>query len=172
MVTQQYVHLMAAYSEWQNRNIFDAADSVSDAERRRDRGTFFRSIHETLNHVLWGDQLWLHRLAGTPEPPVNGIPASTTLHEDWEQLKADRIRTDKLALGWACDTTDESFDGRLSWYSGVVDKEISRPKWALIVQLFNHGTHHRGQVHAMLTAAGATPGDTDVQFMENDEFEW
>lgn len=172
MVTQQYVHLMAAYSEWQNRNLFGAADSISDAERRRDRGTFFRSIHETLNHVLWGDQLWLHRLAGTPEPPVNDIPASTALHEDWEYLKADRIRTDRMALEWARNASDESFNGALSWYSGAVGKEVSRPRWALIVQLFNHGTHHRGQVHAMLTAAGAKPGDTDVQFVQSEHFSW
>ena len=76
-----------------------------------------------------------------------------------------------MALEWARNASNESFDGKLSWYSGAVDKEVSRPRWALIVQLFNHGTHHRGQVHAMLTEAGARPGDTDVQFMDSDEFE-
>jgi uncharacterized damage-inducible protein DinB len=50
--------------------------------------------------------------------------------------------------------------------------EISRPRWALVVQLFNHGTHHRGQVHAMLTAAGARPEDTDVPFLSATHYEW
>ena len=172
MVSKQYVQLMAAYSEWQNRNIFGAADSISDAERRLDQGAFFRSIHETLNHVLWGDQLWLHRLAGTRKPRVSELAGSISLHDDWDQLKADRTRTDKMILEWARDVTDESFDGELVWYSGIVESEISRPRWALVMQLFNHGTHHRGQVHAMLTAVGAAPTDTDIQFMESNHFKW
>ena len=76
MISPAYVRLMAAYTTWQNESIYGAADGLSDAERRIDRGAFFGSIHATLNHVLWGDQLWLHRLAGTPAPVMSDIPAS------------------------------------------------------------------------------------------------
>jgi uncharacterized damage-inducible protein DinB len=47
-----------------------------------------------------------------------------------------------------------------------------QPRWALVIQLFNHGTHHRGQVHAMLTAAGVRPEDTDIQYLPVDQAFW
>lgn len=55
---------MAAYNRWQNENLYRAAAGLSDSERRRDRGAFFRSIHGTLNHILWADEVWMGRLAG------------------------------------------------------------------------------------------------------------
>ena len=172
MISEEYVQLMAAYTEWQNRSIYEAADSISESERRLDRGAFFGSIHATLSHLLWGDQLWLHRLAGTPKPIREDIAGSVSLHNDWEQLKADRFDTDTAILDWSRHVTEDSIRGELQWYSSIVESEVSRPKWALVIQLFNHGTHHRGQVHAMLTAAGAKPKDTDVQYLESDNFEW
>jgi uncharacterized damage-inducible protein DinB len=62
--------------------------------------------------------------------------------------------------------------GELSWYSAAMQTEIRRPRWALIVHFFNHGTHHRGQVHGMLTAAGARPTDTDLPFMPAEHYPW
>ena len=172
MISEEYVQLMAAYTEWQNRSIYEAADSVSESERRLDRGAFFGSIHATLNHLLWGDQFWLHRLAGMPKPNRKDIVSSVSLHDDWEQLKTGRFDTDAAILDWARQVTEDSFRGELQWYSSVLKSEVSRPKWTLVVQLFNHGTHHRGQVHAMLTAAGAKPQDTDVPFLKSANFEW
>ena len=172
MISIEYVKLMAAYTEWQNRSIFRAANSLSDAERRLDRGAFFGSIHATLNHLLWGDRVWLHRLAGVGELPRQSIEESVALYDDWDELEAGRIETDRALLEWSNRVTGQDFGGELSWYSGAISATVSRPRWTLTIQLFNHGTHHRGQVHAMLTSAGARPGDTDVQFMESDHFDW
>jgi uncharacterized damage-inducible protein DinB len=47
----------------------------------------------------------------------------------------------------------------------VLKGEVRRPRALLIAHMFNHQTHHRGQVHAMLTAAGARPADTDLFMM-------
>jgi len=55
---------MAAYNGWMNRNVYEAAAKLTDAERKADRGAFFGSIHSTLNHILWGDRLWLGRFNG------------------------------------------------------------------------------------------------------------
>ena len=172
MISTEYVQLMAGYTEWQNRSIFSAADSISDSERRLDRGAFFGSIHATLNHLLWGDQLWLHRLAGTPKPNRDDIAGSVSLHDEWDSLKSDRFGTDAAILQWSRRVTADSIRGQLQWYSGITGSEVIRPRWALVVQLFNHGTHHRGQVHAMLTAAGAKPQDTDIQFLDSDHYRW
>jgi len=168
VISAEYVQLMARYTEWQNRSIFKAADSISDSERRLDRGAFFGSVHATLNHLLWGDQLWLHRLAGTPKPTRDGIAGSVELHDEWDRLKADRFDTDAAIVQWSRRVTVDAIGGQLTWYSGITESEMIRPRWTLVVQLFNHGTHHRGQVHAMLTAAGAKPEDTDIQYLESD----
>jgi uncharacterized damage-inducible protein DinB len=172
VISPEYVRLMAAYTNWQNGNLFDAADMLSDAARRVDRGAFFGSIHETLNHLLWGDQLWLHRLAGTPPPRSPDITGSTSQHADWISLCTDRLKTDGEILRWAERVSEPDLLGELGWYSGAIQAEVVRPRWALVIQLFNHGTHHRGQVHGMLTAAGANPGDTDVPFMPESSYRW
>jgi len=172
MISTQYVVLMAAYTEWQNRNLYGAADTLTDEARFAERGAFFGSIHATLNHLLWGDQLWMHRLAGTRAPNKPDIPGSVSIHADWQALKSDRFTTDAAILDWSRRVTDTDLEGDLSWFSGAIDAEVSRPRWVLVVQLFNHGTHHRGQVHAMLTAAGAKPDDTDVPFMHSEHFRW
>src|SRR5262245_41939313 len=73
MIDLAYVQCMARYNRWQNDNLYGVADTLSDAERRRDRGAFFGSIHATLNHLLWADRIWMSRLAGTP-PPEGAFP--------------------------------------------------------------------------------------------------
>lgn len=75
-------------------------------------------------------------------------------------------------LDWSERVTEADLDGEFGWFSGAIQAEVRRPRWALVVQLFNHGTHHRGQIHAMLTAAGARPDDTDVPFMQSGSYSW
>jgi uncharacterized damage-inducible protein DinB len=172
MISTDYVRLMAAYTRWQNDSIYTAADGLTDSDRRSDRSAFFGSIHATLNHVLWGDQLWLHRLGGTAPPSQPDIPSSINMIEDWKELRAARQATDEEIVDWSQRVTGDDLEGDFSWFSGAVQAEVSRPRWALVIQLFNHGTHHRGQVHTMLTAAGARPDDTDVPFMPDEHYRW
>ena len=73
MIDAGYVRVMARYNRWQNQNLYDIAERLPDEERRRERGAFFGSIHKTLNHLLWADQMWMSRFAGTPKPAA-GIP--------------------------------------------------------------------------------------------------
>ncbi|HEX7035168.1 MAG TPA: DinB family protein [Pseudomonadales bacterium] len=172
MISPEYVRLMAAYTRWQNASLYAAADTLTDAARREDRGAFFGSIHATLDHLLWGDRIWLHRLAGAPAPEASDIPSSVSQHADWGALKAARQLTDEAIAEWAGRVTAEELAGELAWFSGSRGVEVRRPRWALAVQLFNHGTHHRGQVHAMLTAAGAQPEDTDIQYLPAAFYSW
>ena len=62
MIDGGYVVRMARYNRWQNQNLYSAANRLSDEERRCERGAFWGSIHKTLNHILWGDQMWMSRL--------------------------------------------------------------------------------------------------------------
>lgn len=172
MITPQYVRLMAAYTQWQNISLYSAAETLTEEARQKDRGAFFGSIHATLNHVLWGDQFWMHRLAGTKKPTAPNIESSATQFDSWDGLRAARAATDKAIVTWASTAESETLSGEWRWFSAAKQTEISRPRWALVVHLFNHGTHHRGQVHAMLTAAGAKPDDTDLPFTPGEYYAW
>lgn len=164
MITPDYARRMARYNLWQNKSIYDAAFSLSDDERRLDRGSFFKSIHATLSHVRWADQIWMHRLGGW-EITEASIQESTDLYPDWASLKASREKADHRLLEWADKLTADEINGDLSWYSGAVKADLVRPRSVCIMQVFNHQTHHRGQVHTMLTSAGAKPDDTDLPFL-------
>jgi len=165
MITPEYVRTMARYNRWQNESLYKAAGRLDDAARRLDRGAFFGSIHATLNHLLWGDQIWVHRFSGSPPPQATGIPASATMIDDWETLASERTRFDSVIVDWAAAVRDEDLAGDLTWFSGGLNREVTRPRGLLVTHMFNHQTHHRGQTHAMLTAAGVKPTDTDLPFM-------
>lgn len=165
MIDPTYVRIMARYNHWQNEGLYAAADTLPDEARRQDRGAFFKSIHATLNHLLWADNMWLSRLSDLPEPTIK-MADSTHFVDDWEDLKRARAICDEQILAWADRLGAEPILGELVWRSSTLGGEVGRPRWLVIVHFFNHQTHHRGQVHAMLTAAGAKPRDTDLIMMQ------
>ena len=154
---------MARYNRWQNENLYGAADELSDEARRMDRSSFFKSIHATLSHILWADQIWMSRLSDwdAPTAPSREVP----LYDDWNDLKSRRFAADQVFLTWSDGLSQADVDGDLEWYSGTLGRGMTSPRGVCIMQVFNHQTHHRGQVHAMLTSAGAKPDDTDIPFM-------
>jgi uncharacterized damage-inducible protein DinB len=156
---------MAAYNAWQNENLYCAADTLGDADRRADKGAFFGSIHATLSHLLWGDLRWMNRFADVPAPNQPNIPASVDECDDWEEMKSRRIAADQAIVDWAAGLTDNDLAGDLTWYSGAAGRDETRPLAMLITHFFNHQTHHRGQIHCLLTSLGAKPNDTDLFLM-------
>lgn len=166
MITPAHTQLMARYNRWQNQSLYAAADQLSDAERKLDQGAFFGSIHATLSHLLWGDRVWLNRFAGTPQPAARSPKDSVQSLMPWDDLKRERKDFDETILAWSQKLEPAWLEGDLTWYSGAAGREISRPRWLLVTHLFNHQTHHRGQVHAMLTRLGARPEATDLMLIE------
>ncbi|SLN14171.1 DinB family protein [Pseudooctadecabacter jejudonensis] len=164
MITGQYCRTMAQYNQWQNNGLRNLIKAMDEEELRLDRGAFFGSIFGTLNHVLWADILWLSRF-GAGDPP--DVPAAQ--HRDMTPNKAewDRLRfiTDGRINTWAAGLKEVDLTGDLEWYSTMLDKTMRDPKTLCAVHFFNHQTHHRGQIHAMMTAAGQTPIDTDLSLM-------
>jgi len=165
VITPDYVRVMARYNAWQNASLFGAADQINEDARRQDRGAFFGSIQGTLAHLLWGDTIWMSRFDGW-DAPAAGIPDSPAFIDDWVALKAARDLADGRILDWAGRVSGADLTGDLAWYSGAMKRDVTKPRALCIIHMFNHQTHHRGQVHAMLTAAGARPDDTDLPFME------
>ncbi|MFY8039360.1 MAG: DinB family protein [Bosea sp. (in: a-proteobacteria)] len=168
MIAQDHVRLMARYNAWQNVSLYREADALGEAARRQERGAFFSSIHGTLSHLIWADKAWLHRFDGTGKP-VGGIRESAGLYSDWLVMREDRVRLDAAICDWA-DRVDENWLSlATTWYSGSQGKDVTRANWLQVTHFFNHQTHHRGQIHAMITAAGGKPDETDIVFMPNVE---
>lgn len=165
MIDKAWVIAMANYNTWQNESLFRCAAELDGKQRREDRGAFFKSIHATLNHILWADMAWMHRFANTPAPTVPP-PQSVTMVEKFSELRKQRVAMDQTIQTWAADLDPDWLQGDLHWYSGLLKKDVSKAKWVLLTHFFNHQTHHRGQVHAMLTAAGTKPDDTDLMLMD------
>jgi uncharacterized damage-inducible protein DinB len=164
MVTPEYVRTMAAYNAEMNRRLYAAADRLSDADRRAERGAFWGSIHGTFNHLLWADQMWMSRFDGWEKPPVS-IKQSAAMMDAFEAMRAKRAELDARLEAWAGRVSTEWLAGSLTWFSGAAQREMSRKRDVLVVHLFNHQTHHRGQAHALLTAAGQETGDTDLPWI-------
>ena len=167
MIDRAYCDLMARYNAWQNAQIMDAIKDAAPKELTKDRKAFFGSILGTLNHLLWGDQLWMSRFDGGAGPKVEPKD-NTTLCPTAAVWSAERFRTDGRIRLWADKVTTLDLQGELTWYSGALDQEFTKPMQDLVVHFFNHQTHHRGQVHAMLTAAGLTAPTTDIPYMPKD----
>ncbi|QDY69173.1 DinB family protein [Qingshengfaniella alkalisoli] len=161
MITADYCRMMARYNDWQSRSQLTSAGALQQQDRDMDRGAFFGSITGTLNHLLWGDRMWMSRFSNVEKPGMP-ISASPEMTGSWEAYVAMRESTNQIILDWANKLTDAALGGDLHWYSGALKRDVTKPLAVCVVHFFNHQTHHRGQVHAMLTAAGLVPDDTDL----------
>jgi uncharacterized damage-inducible protein DinB len=163
MIGVDFVRRMARYNRWQNESLYGAADGLADEERHRERGAFFGSIHRTMCHLLWADRTWMSRFRGTlPPAPFTDLAG---LHREWVSLKGGRHDFDAEIVGWADGLASEWLAGTHTHFSPTLGREMSAPRWLLVSHFFNHQTHHRGQIHCMLTQAGTKPADTDLPMM-------
>ncbi|MFW2541605.1 DinB family protein [Primorskyibacter sp. 2E107] len=167
MITPEYCVTMARYNGWQNRQLKALFDQMSPDELTQDRKSFFGSILNTANHLLWGDRIWIARLTGGTAP-AGSIADSTGLTQDATAWGVERFRTDGALLRWAERVLAVELTGPLSWYSGVQGRAVEKPLALCVSHMFNHQTHHRGQIHAMLTAAGYEAPVSDLIFMPDD----
>jgi uncharacterized damage-inducible protein DinB len=165
MIDTAYVSRMARYNRWQNQNLYAVADTLTDDVRRRECGAFFGSIHKTLSHLLWADRIWMSRFTPSVPAPEGGIPGSVSLYPDWGSLKDKREEFDATITAWADNLDPRWLAGDVIWHSVAANRQMTNPTWTLVTHFFNHQTHHRGQVHCMLTQAGGKPHDTDLPFM-------
>jgi uncharacterized damage-inducible protein DinB len=161
MITVQFARTMAVYNSEMNRRIYEGAARLTDDQRRADVGLFWKSLHGTLNHLLWADRQWMSRMDGWPPNTVPN-PLSATLHADFADLRAARVQADARIEAFAERIDEAWLSEDLVWFSGAAGREMRREKRGLLVHFFNHQTHHRGQAHAALTLRGVDPGDTDL----------
>ena len=162
---------LSRYNAWFNERLYGVCDALSDAQRLHDHGAFFGSIHGTLNHLVWGDTMWLQRFnaQGVAFPALTGgvlsLPAGasygTLLEPDWTGLKARRERLDAAIEAWVAQMP-EDFPLRTMRYANTRGVWREHPAWQAMTHFFNHQTHHRGQVTTLLSQAGVDVGVTDL----------
>jgi uncharacterized damage-inducible protein DinB len=155
----EWARTLASYNQWMNERLYALCAELPDAERRRDRGAFFRSIHGTLNHLLLGDRLWLGRFTGVPFVVAR---LDQELYADFAELRSEREATDREISRWAASLEPETFAGTLHFTSIVNPAPRSYPFWVALTHFFNHQAHHRGQLTTLLMQAGVDPGVTDL----------
>lgn len=160
MITAQYVTSFANYNQWQNINTIETAEELTNEQRQKDVGAFFGSIQGTLSHLLWADSIWLDRLTHTPYK-ASPLDDSGSAWTDWEEYKIARKAMDQKFIRWAETVTDNWLNETLT-YTTTRGKEVTKPIDLLVTHIFNHQTHHRGQVHCLLTQFGVDTKDTDI----------
>lgn len=162
MIEPEVFQRYAKYNAWMNGKIYTVCGEMDDALRKRDQRAFFRSIHSTLNHLLFGDRAWMKRFTGRP---YEIKPIGTDLYEEFEALRAARTEMDRDILAWTGGLERQWLEGELTWTSGADGKTRSRAAWLLVLHMFNHQTHHRGQLSTLLSQQGLDIGPTDLPWM-------
>ena len=162
MDPRAYFTTLARYNVWATRALFEHVDALPEADYRRDCGLFFKSVHGTLNHLLVAEhEAWYPRFA-------EGISNKVALNAEVETDRA-RVRERLLdaAPRWLAliATFDAArFDGTLD-YTTTRGVPQSLPFAATLGHVFNHGTHHRGQITAAITAMGRACPEIDLVWM-------
>jgi uncharacterized damage-inducible protein DinB len=157
----RHFRALSAYNSWMNERLYAVAETLPDAERKRDLRAFFASLHGTLNHLLVADRFLLGRFRAVQ--PSSRVLDSALLLDDFvpnrelcaefSDLRAERRKTDETIEHWAAEFSEELLQFRLP---------NGRPFWFMLAHFFNHQTHHRGQVTTLLSQLGVEPGVTDL----------
>ncbi|SRR5690554_3475367 len=154
-----HIQVMARYNRWMNRRIYACCASLSDEERKRDRGAFFKSIHGTLNHLLVADRIWMGRFINAP---IHVASLDQELYADFAELREAREAEDCRIIEWVASLTQGDLEGVLTYTSMVTPEPQRQPLWFAVSHFFNHQTHHRGQITTLLSQWGVDVGVTDL----------
>lgn len=154
-----YINAMAGYNHWMNQKVYETCSELSDDERKRDSGAFFKSIHGTLNHLLLADRVWMGRFTGKP---VNYKSLNEELYSNFIKLREEREKEDQNIISWVESLKNSDLDNDLAYTSMMSPEPRKYPLWFVLSHFFNHQTHHRGQVTTLIKQMGIDPGVTDL----------
>ena len=162
---------LARYNRWMNQRLYAACELLPDTQRKANQGAFFKSIHQTLTHIVLADKMWLARFAkqGVAFAALSlellavpdGSDYTSDLHPDWSDLKLTRDALDAAIEQWLADMSPEFLTSTMR-YANTKGVQRTHPAWQALMHFFNHQTHHRGQVTTLLTQAGVDVGVTDL----------
>lgn len=170
MTLLKHIRLMARYNQWMNEKLYASAAELSTEQLEQDRRAFFSSILGTLNHLMIGDIIWLKRLSEHPQQhlTLNGLrrrelpgTLDAPLYPSLLQMREARVELDETILTWCAELTEADLDHDLR-FTSMNGQSSQKHFGSLLLHLFNHQTHHRGQVTTMLSQEGLDVGVTDL----------
>lgn len=170
MLLRDHVRLMAEYNNWMNKKIFEACESLRPDKITENRGAFFGSILGTLNHLVVGDTLWLQRFSRAFDSyreldPVAELPQPEALNSilfaQFSELKIRRDLLDHVFVTFAEAVKEEDLL-RVVRYNNLKGETSTKLLFSLLLHVFNHQTHHRGQVTTLLSQSEVDIGVTDL----------
>ena len=155
--------MLARYNRIANERLYEACGQLDPVEYRRGRKGSFGSIHGLLNHLLLGDRIWMSRFAGRGHttPPLNSI-----LFEGFAELRSARAAQDEEIEAFFA-KTDADFLQRQFPYTNNQGKAYVETALVAVLHFFNHQTHHRGQVHVMISQTDIKPPSLDMHRILN-----
>jgi len=162
---KQHYEMFAGYNAWANGRLYDAAANLSGSEYREDRGAFFKSVHGTLNHLLVADRIWLRRFTGEGEV-VNQLDA--ILFEDLASLRAAREAEDARIIRWIAGLDEAALTGTFRYMRATKPETYEQALAPALAHFFNHQTHHRGQLHGLLTGLTGAAPELDLLFYQRE----
>ncbi|BCG95796.1 DinB family protein [Mesorhizobium sp. 131-2-1] len=163
---KQHFMMFAAYNQWANGRIYDAAADLNDAEFERDVGAFFGSMMGTLNHLLVADRVWMKRFSGEGDAPAS---TDRIIHRALSVLRLAREAEDKRIINWIDGTSEKALAGRFSYMTLSDMRTISQRLAPALSHFFNHQTHHRGHAHMILTVLGRPSVPLDLVLFQRSE---
>ena len=162
--------VLANYNRSYNETLLSALSTMPESEIWQDRGIYFKSIGITLNHIMVWDLTWLRRIhLARPEfvslVRLNAFTDTNAndqiLYEPLGEFAAARRRLDSVLTDFAEEVDRIAVDAVVS-YMTKAGQVQNKTLGGLVQHLFNHQTHHRGQITAVLSQVGADYGVTDM----------
>ena len=151
---KSYFQMFARYNAWANMALYEAAASLTDAEYRADRGAFFGSVHGTLNHLLTTDRVWFQRFTGSTATGPVPDRLDAILFDAFAVLRRARVAEDARIIAYLDGLDEAGYQGSIRYRRISTLDEFDQRLIEALAHVFNHQTHHRGQVHALLTGHG------------------
>ena len=156
---RDHLSRMARYNRWANSRLYEACRVLDQAVYHAEGNMFFGSLHGTLNHILVGDRLWLARIQGEPAP---ALKLDDRPFADLVSLTAARIDEDRRMVDITRSYTDGDIEKIVSYRMVTRPEDVSTPLHLCWLHLFNHQTHHRGQIHDQLVQTEVSPPPLDL----------
>ena len=163
MTLSAHFRMFGGYNEWANQRLYEAAAQLSDEQYRADRGAFFKSVHGTLNHLLATDRVWMQRFTGEGTAPDR---LDAILHETLQGLRLAREAEDRRIVDYVDGLDDARLAGSIRYRRVSTPEVFEQPLAPALAHWFNHQTHHRGQVHALLTSLVGRAPELDLLFYQ------
>lgn len=154
--------LMADHNRWMNEKLYAVCARLTEVERKQDLGAYFRSVHGTFNHLLLVDRLWLGRLRGEPFAAAS---LDQELYADYATLERERAKTDSDIQEYVAMLEPSRLADPVTYVSLLKKTTVILPLGLILVHLFHHQTHHRGQVTTLISQLGQDFGETDMIYM-------